>query len=414
MRAAGKTMRMWNDGIKAGDGTISPAPDIIVEYWTNSGLTPQQLVDTGHTVSNQSWDPTYYVLGGAKPSVTWGYETWTPDLFQGGATIGATSRNRGSNLHVWCDNPNAETEDQIAAGIAYPLRVIAQQTWGSPKPVASYPAFQSIADAVGRSPGWPTQTPPDDLAAGKPVTVSSTETPSFPGFAATDGSYATRWSSAYADPSWIQVDLGAASVVNRVVLRWETAYGRGYAIQVSDDAATWTTIYSTNIGDGNVDDLTGLTGSGRYVRMYGTARGTQFGYSLWEFEVYTNRARNRPTTASSTETPGFPGFAATDGSSATRWSSAYADPSWIQVDLGATLAITHVVLRWETAYAHAYAIQVSDDAATWTTIYSTSTGDGGIDDLTGLTGSGRYVRMYGTVRATQFGYSLWEFEVYVV
>jgi len=48
----------------------------------------------------------------------------------------------------------------------------------------------------------------------------------------------------------------------------------------------------------------------------------------------------------------------------------------------------------------------------WTTIFSTTIGDGGIDDLTGLVGSGRYVRLNGTVRATQYGYSLWEFEVY--
>ena len=46
------------------------------------------------------------------------------------------------------------------------------------------------------------------------------------------------------------------------------------------------------------------------------------------------------------------------------------------------------------------------------TFQSTTTGNGGIDDLTGLSGSGRYVRVYGTVRATQYGYSLWDFEVY--
>ena len=29
-----------------------------------------------------------------------------------------------------------------------------------------------------------------------------------------------------------------------------------------------------------------MTGTGRYIRMYGTARGTQYGYSLWEFQVF--------------------------------------------------------------------------------------------------------------------------------
>ena len=40
------------------------------------------------------------------------------------------------------------------------------------------------------------------------------------------------------------------------------------------------------------------------------------------------------------------------------------------------------------------------------TIYSTTTGTGGIQTLP-VTGTGRYIRMYGTTRATQYGYSLY-------
>jgi hexosaminidase len=413
VRAGGKTLRMWNDGIKSGDGTINPASTIVVEYWFNYGLTPQQLLDRGHTVANESWDPTYYVLGGSKPNNTWAYETWQPNLFQGSNTINDASRNLGTNVHVWCDNPNAETEDQIAGGIKYTLRVLAQQTWGSPKPVATYANWQPIADAVGHAPGWPVDTPAGDLALNRPVSVSSTETSTFPGTNAVDGSYGSRWSSTYVDPSWIQVDLGSSRTIGRVVLRWEAAYGKAYQIQVSNDASTWTTIYSTTTGDGGVDDLA-VNGTGRYLRMYGTQRGTQWGYSLWEIEAYAgapNKALNRPVSVSSTETANFPGPSAVDGSLSTRWSSLYTDPSWIQVDLGSTQPIGRVVLRWETAYGRGYQIQTSNDASAWTTIYSTTTGDGGVDDLM-VSGTGRYVRMYGTQRATQWGYSLWEFEIY--
>ncbi|MET7400886.1 discoidin domain-containing protein, partial [Dactylosporangium sp. NPDC005572] len=63
-------------------------------------------------------------------------------------------------------------------------------------------------------------------------------------------------------------------------------------------------------------------------------------------------------------------------------------------------------------YGRAYQIQTSPDNSTWTTIYSTTTGDGGVDDLN-VTGTGRYVRVYGTQRAlTQYGYSLWELDIY--
>ncbi|WP_333770736.1 family 20 glycosylhydrolase [Streptomyces sp. IBSBF 2435] len=288
VRAGGKTARMWNDGIKSGDGTLAPNADIVVDYWYNYGLTPQQLITAGHTVANESWTPTYYVLGGAKPDTQWMYETWTPDLYQGSNTITDSSKNPGSVLHVWCDNPTAETEDQIASGIMYPLRALAQQTWGSPKPASTYAAFTAIVAAIGHNPAWPAAGA-TDLAAGRPTTASSTETTNFPASAATDGDAGTRWSSAYSDPQWLQVDLGSTKNINRVVLRWESAYGKAFQIQASDDASTWRTLYSTTAGAGGVQDLAGLTGSGRYLRMYGTARGTTFGYSLYAFEVHSGQ-----------------------------------------------------------------------------------------------------------------------------
>jgi hypothetical protein len=71
-----------------------------------------------------------------------------------------------------------------------------------------------------------------------------------------------------------------------VTLNWETAYGKAFSIQTSPDGTNWTTIYSTTTGTGGIQART-VSGTGRFVRMYGTARGTQYGYSLWEFDVYT-------------------------------------------------------------------------------------------------------------------------------
>ena len=69
-----------------------------------------------------------------------------------------------------------------------------------------------------------------------------------------------------------------------------------------------------------------------------------------------------------------------------------------------------MVLNWEAAYARAFQIQISADGTNWTTVYSTSSGTGGVQTIP-VSGSGRYVRMYGTQRATPYGYSLWEFQV---
>jgi fibronectin type 3 domain-containing protein len=122
-------------------------------------------------------------------------------------------------------------------------------------------------------------------------------------------------------------------------------------------------------------------------------------------------SQGQPATASSAENGSFPAANAVDGNAGTRWSSAFSDPQWLEVDLGATRTLTQVALNWESAYAKAFQIQTSTDGTNWTTIYSTATGAGGAVTIP-VSGSGRYVRMYGTQRATQYGYSLWEFQVF--
>ncbi|WP_406132769.1 glycosyl hydrolase family 8 [Streptomyces zaomyceticus] len=124
------------------------------------------------------------------------------------------------------------------------------------------------------------------VSTGRTVTASSVETSAFGAGLAVDGNTATRWASLEGvDPQWIRIDLGANHTISRVKLNWEDAYGKTYRIQTSADGSNWTDVYSTTAGDGATDDLT-VSGSGRYVRMYGTGRGTAYGYSLWEFEVY--------------------------------------------------------------------------------------------------------------------------------
>ncbi|GIF26728.1 dienelactone hydrolase [Actinoplanes tereljensis] len=122
-------------------------------------------------------------------------------------------------------------------------------------------------------------------------------------------------------------------------------------------------------------------------------------------------SQGKPAVASSAENAGTPASAAVDGNTGTRWSSMFGDPQWLRVDLGSTASVTQVVLRWEGAYGRAFQIQTSADAATWTTIYATTSGTGGVQTLD-VSGTGRYVRVYGTARATAYGYSLWEFQVY--
>ena len=129
--------------------------------------------------------------------------------------------------------------------------------------------------------------------------------------------------------------------------------------------------------------------------------------------VATNIALNKPATSSSV-TGGNTASLAVDGNAGTRWESAQgSDPQWISIDLGGSYNISGVKLNWETAAAKDYKIQVSTDNKNWIDAYTKTGGTGGVENITfNSTATGRYIRMLGTARTTQYGYSLWEFEVY--
>lgn len=130
--------------------------------------------------------------------------------------------------------------------------------------------------------------------------------------------------------------------------------------------------------------------------------------TIWTTQAQSNLALNKTAVASTELTPAS---FAVDGNAGTRWESAQADPQWIYVDLEESYELSSVKLTWEGAFASQYEIQLSDDLEEWTTVYTEEAGNGATDDIS-ITGTARYVRMYGTVRGTPFGYSLWEFEVY--
>lgn len=127
-----------------------------------------------------------------------------------------------------------------------------------------------------------------------------------------------------------------------------------------------------------------------------------------------NLALKRPVEVSSLDETGSDAKWAVDGNEKTRWTSrAFEDPQWITIDLGSSLKIGRVILRWEAAYALAYRLQVSDyPDGPWKDGYVETNGNGSVDDLQNLTVSGRYLRILGEKRGSKWGYSLWEVEAY--
>jgi len=125
-----------------------------------------------------------------------------------------------------------------------------------------------------------------------------------PAAGAVDGNFGTRWGSAFMiDPSWIYADFGAVVSVAEVDILWQTASATAYQIQLSNDAMTWTTIKSVTVapptwqnpptGWTNDDVEKGLSGKGRYLRIYGTAHSlAMYGYSIWEMRAYGDTNAN--------------------------------------------------------------------------------------------------------------------------
>jgi gliding motility-associated-like protein len=125
-----------------------------------------------------------------------------------------------------------------------------------------------------------------------------------------------------------------------------------------------------------------------------------------------NVALFKPTYASGNENGASSTMNIVDGDTLTRWSSPFSDPQWIYVDLLQNYDVDSVILFWETAYGKEYKIQVASDTSTWTDVYHTTNGNGHHDTIVFSSQGVRYVRMLGLQRATGYGYSLYEFQVY--
>ncbi|RZK23856.1 MAG: T9SS type A sorting domain-containing protein [Hymenobacter sp.] len=257
-----------------------------------------------------------------------------------------------------------------------------------------------------------------NLALGKTATASSAMQAAGNAF---DGTGKTRWESDYTDQQSISVDLGAVQTIDRIRLTWESALGKDFNLDVSDNGTTWRTVATVTGNTSTANEYANLKASGRYVRMNGLARGTSFGYSLYEFEVFAssnaeqNLAGAKSAVASTTQGTMDAAYAF-DNDRLTRWAStAGRDDASIYVDLRGQATISRVYLVWEKAYGGDFTIDVSNDAVTWTAVASTAGNTLQFNEYTFATPvAGRYVRMNGIKRGTTVadnGYSLYEFQV---
>jgi beta-glucosidase-like glycosyl hydrolase len=245
------------------------------------------------------------------------------------------------------------------------------------------------------------------------------------------GAYDLGWTT---PGQWFNYTVEVATAgIYTVSLRVASPYGVTDALHIANSSGTnltgavavpntggyetWTTVTASVTLPAGEQTLTVDQDSNGWNFHYlaftqGSGGGGGGGTGPTEYCGIQDLALDQPTTASSTQdATDYPASDATDGDPGTRWSSAFSDPQWLEVDLGSQQQICSVAISWETAYASAFSIQVSNDNSTWTTVYSTTTGTGGNETFP-ISVTARYIRVYCTLRATQWGDSIFELDVY--
>jgi hypothetical protein len=144
----------------------------------------------------------------------------------------------------------------------------------------------NIAEKAQILPANQIDTPPNssNLALSKKGYASSVETFHYAS-RAFDGDPNTAWSSTFNDEQWVYVDLESTYTIQQIRIIWERAYGQAFTIDISDDGITWNTVYTETQGSPDVAVIS-VSSRGQYVRMSGIKRGTDWGFAIWEFEVY--------------------------------------------------------------------------------------------------------------------------------
>jgi hexosaminidase len=157
MRGHGRTMRAWNDGFYRASG-VKPAGDLEAAYWTGKEIgarPPTDYLAAGRKVINYNDEYLYYVLGQPQtfvyPTGQRIYEQWTPRVLRGTTAVPARYDGQilGGVFAVWCDRANAQTQDQVAAGIRMPLRATSQKLWDARSPALSWVQFAALAKKLG-------------------------------------------------------------------------------------------------------------------------------------------------------------------------------------------------------------------------------------------------------------------------
>lgn len=158
-----------------------------------------------------------------------------------------------------------------------------------------------------------------------------------------DGDRTTRWSSDHGEPHWIAYDFGEPVEITGMRIYWETAYGRDYDVEVSDDGEVWNTVYVWRDGSGGLDHVYFSPRETQFIRIVGLRRATGWGFSIFEVE-FTGLDATRQFTSSHSNPETI-----MDGSKDTVWQATRqpgAAPPFIEITFPDPTGFGGVTLHW--------------------------------------------------------------------
>ncbi|WP_218108378.1 GH92 family glycosyl hydrolase [Actinacidiphila rubida] len=345
-----------------------------------------------------------------------------------GAYVQSMRVNGTSTTHSYLRYPD------IAAGgtVDFTMGATPSTTYGTAASDAP-PSFQDGATPV---PAAPDLGP--NLAQGRPVTASTACATAESGDKAVDGSLTnnSKWCSKTAGAS-LQVDLGSAQTVSSFVVKhaalggettdWNTAT---FQLQTSTDGSTWTTA-ATVTGSRSSRTYSPVSArQARYVRLNVTTptQTSDTASRIYELEVYGGGPRDLvlggtatgSDSCATTETPDKAINGSYTGGTSDKWCSKAAGTKTLTVDLGASHALTSLVVRhagaggedagWDTKD---FDLAVSADNATWTTVAQVR-GNTADSTTNAVSATGRYVRLsvITPTQTTDPAARIYELEVY--
>jgi len=123
---------------------------------------------------------------------------------------------------------------------------------------------------------------------------------------ANDGNMRTRWESEYSDPQSIEFDLDYEQWVDTIIVRSEFAYPKWFNVYVQEQGkSTWAEVVKDVPGiQSNSNYISFAARKARKIKFVFTERGTGWGNSIWEIEVYNTAPIGGPMfTPTPTVTP---------------------------------------------------------------------------------------------------------------